>query len=104
NYSYLDRKGIPNYWAYADRFVMADHFFTSMYGPTLPEHLYAVSAQSNCIVDNKSTTDHEGNYCDDPTEDAPRFVPRDVRQHEDEIVQLERPITENGSNVYDIAD
>jgi len=104
NYSYLDRKGIPNYWAYADRFVLADHFFTSMYGPTLPEHLYAVAAQSNFIVDNKSTTDHEGNYCDDPTEDATRFVPRDVRQHEDEIVQLERRITENGSNVYDIAD
>ncbi|HEU5225721.1 MAG TPA: alkaline phosphatase family protein, partial [Actinomycetota bacterium] len=50
NYSYLDRDGVPNYWAYADRFVPADHFFTSMYGPTLPEHLYAVAAQSNFIV------------------------------------------------------
>jgi phospholipase C len=65
-YSYLDRDGVPNYWAYADRFVLADHFFTSMYGPTLPEHLYAVAAQANFIVDNKSTTDHEGSYCDDP--------------------------------------
>ena len=37
---------IPNYWAYADRFVLADHFFTSMYGPTFPEHLYTVAAQS----------------------------------------------------------
>src|SRR6185436_15924323 len=44
-YSYLDRDGVPNYWAYADRFVLADHFFTPMYGPTLPEHLYAVAAQ-----------------------------------------------------------
>ena len=103
-YSYLDRTGIPNYWAYADRFVLADHFFTSMYGPTLPEHLYAVAAQANLIVDNKSTTDHEGNYCDDATEDATRFVPSEVRQHEEEILRLERRITENGSNVYDIAD
>src|SRR3990170_8835309 len=23
-YSYLDREGVPNYWAYADRFVLAD--------------------------------------------------------------------------------
>jgi phospholipase C len=103
-YSYLDRTGVPNYWAYADRFVLADHFFTSMYGPTLPEHLYAVAAQANLIVDNKSTTDHEGNYCDDATEDATRFVPSEVRQHEEEILRLERRITENGSNVYDIAD
>jgi phospholipase C len=104
NYSYLDRDGVPNYWAYADRFVLADHFFTSMYGPTTPEHLYAIAAQSNFLVDNKSTTDHEGNYCDDPTEYATRFVPHDAREHRDEIMRLEREITGNGSNVYDITD
>ena len=104
NYSYLDRSGVPNYWAYADRFVLADHFFTSMYGPTLPEHLYAVAAQSNFIVDNKSTTDHEGSYCDDPTEYATRFRPADVRQNQDEILALERKITENGDNTYNIGD
>jgi hypothetical protein len=73
-YTYFDRSGLPNYWAYADRFVLADHFFTSMFGPTLPEHLYTVAAQSNMIVDNKSTTDHEGSYCDDHTESATRFT------------------------------
>lgn len=103
-YSYLDRDEIPNYWAYADRFVLADHFFTSMYGPTLPEHLYTLAAQSNFIVDNKSTTDHEGNYCDDPTENATRFEPRQARRNADHIMKLEREITHNGSNVYDIAD
>ena len=64
---------IPNYYAYADRFVLADHFFTSMYGPTFPEHLYTVAAQSDGVVDNKSTTDHPGSYCDDPTELTPHF-------------------------------
>ena len=103
-YTYLDRSGVPNYWAYADRFVLADHFFTSMYGPTLPEHLYAVAAQANLIVDNKSTTDQEGSYCDDPTENATRFIPKEVRGNEEEILRLERRITENGSNVYDIGD
>jgi len=103
-YTYLDRDTIPNYWAYADRFVLADHFFTSMYGPTLPEHLYTVAASANFIVDNKSTTDHEGNYCDDPTEFARRFMPRAVRENEERILELEREITENGSNTYDIGD
>jgi len=72
-YVYFDRSGIPNYWSYADRFVLADHFFTSMYGPTFPEHLYTVSAQSNGIVDNKSLADHPGSYCTDPTEYVPAF-------------------------------
>ncbi|HEY7659215.1 MAG TPA: alkaline phosphatase family protein [Actinomycetota bacterium] len=103
-YSYLDREGVPNYWAYADRFVLADHFFTSMYGPTLPEHLFAVAAQSNFIVDNKSTADTPGSYCDDSTEFATRFEPREVRQHEQRILELEREITANGTNTYDIAD
>jgi phospholipase C len=103
-YTYLEREDIPGYWAYADRFVLADHFFTSMYGPTLPEHLYAVAAQSNFIVDNKSTTDHEGSYCDDPTENATRFEPREARQNRERIMELEREITANGSNTYDIGD
>ena len=64
---------LPNYFRYADRFVLADHFFTSMYGPTFPEHLYTVAAQSDGIVDNKSTVDHPGSYCDDPTEFTPHF-------------------------------
>src|SRR5919198_2872453 len=64
---------LPNYFKYADRFVLADHFFTSMYGPTFPEHLYTVAAQSDGIVDNKSTVDHPGSYCDDATEYTPHF-------------------------------
>ena len=103
-YVYHDRDTLPNYWAYADRFVLADHFFTSMYGPTLPEHLYTVAAQANYIVDNKSTTDHEGNYCDDTTEYASRFNPPAARANEERILELERDITSNGSNTYDLAE
>ena len=103
-YSYLDRDGVPNYWAYADRFVLADHFFTSMYGPTLPEHLYTVAAQANWIVDNKGNAENPGSYCDDSTEYATRFDPSDARQFEHEIMRLERDITKNGSNAYDLAD
>jgi phospholipase C len=99
-YTYFDREGIPNYWAYADRFVLADHFFTSMYGPTTPEHLYAVAAQSNGLVDNKSTTDHEGSYCDDPTESATRFRPDLTTAEQHDIMGLEDRLTVNGQNTY----
>jgi phospholipase C len=101
-YTYLDRELIPNYWAYADRFVLADHFFTSMYGPTLPEHLYAIAAQSNEIVDNKSTTDHEGSYCDDPTEYATRFKPGLSKADRRRIMGIENAITANGDNAYEL--
>ena len=101
-YVYHDRDTIPNYWAYADRFVLADHFFTSMYGPTLPEHLYAVAAQSNFIVDNKSTTDTPGNYCDDSTEYATRFEPKDARSDAERIMELERRIARDDSSTYEL--
>src|ERR671914_780812 len=72
-YTQFREEGIPNYWAHADRFVLADAFFSSMYGPTFPEHLYTVAAQSYWIVDNKRTADHPGSYCDDPTEFTAHF-------------------------------
>jgi phospholipase C len=88
------RDTLPAYWAYADRFVLADHFFTSMYGPTFPEHLYTVAAQSYGIVDNKTTTNVEGNYCNDDTEITKRFPLEDLtRADVRTIMQLEEEIT-----------
>ena len=93
-YSQYDRDSLPAYWAYADRFVIADHFFTSMYGPTFPEHLYTVAAQSYGIVDNKSTTNVEGNYCDDNTEYTQRFPLEDLTEADiKRIMRLEENIT-----------
>jgi phospholipase C len=43
---------IPNYWAYARRFTLADHYFTSVHGPSLPNHLFAIAAQSGGAIDN----------------------------------------------------
>jgi len=84
-YNEFTRAGIPNYWKYADRFVLADHFFTSMYGPTTPEHLYTVAAQADGIVDNPQNSSVSNQFlCDDPTETAPAFdknlTPADVKQ------------------------
>ena len=49
-YVQFKRQGIPNYWAYADHFTLADHFFTSMYGPTFPEHLCMVALNQSCLI------------------------------------------------------
>jgi hypothetical protein len=37
---------IPNYWAYAQHFVLGDNMFSSLLGPSFPNHLYTVAAQN----------------------------------------------------------
>ncbi len=92
-YTQHTRKSLPNYWKLADRFVLADHFFTSMYGPTFPEHLYTVAAQSYGIVDNKTNADTPGNYCGDPQEFTKRFKLEDLSGDDlSRIMQLEDDI------------
>ncbi|HLJ69007.1 MAG TPA: alkaline phosphatase family protein, partial [Chloroflexota bacterium] len=44
--SELYASDIPNYWTYARNFVLADHFFSSVLGPSFPNHLFTVAAQS----------------------------------------------------------
>ena len=72
-YTSFERKGIPNYWDYADNFVLGDHMFSSMFGPTFPEHLYTVGAQANDAVGNKLETNMPGGYCEDPGETVYAF-------------------------------
>ena len=80
-YSTFDRETLPAYWAYADEFVLGDRMFSSMYGPTFPEHLYTVAAQAGRVVHNKLDTGlysveqgtGPGSYCSDPGERVYRF-------------------------------
>ena len=51
---YYDGTDIPNYWSYASHFELLDNFFSSLAGPSLPNHLYAVAGQSGGITDNLS--------------------------------------------------
>ena len=41
-----DAREIPNYWAYAERYVLQDRMFESAFSWSLPSHLYTVSAWS----------------------------------------------------------
>jgi phospholipase C len=50
--SYYDWHEIPNYWEYARRFVLCDRFFSSLAGPSEPNHLYTVAAKSGGLVNN----------------------------------------------------
>jgi len=45
-FTYYTQAQIPNYWAYAQSFVLCDEFFTTVLGPSFPGHLSPVAAQS----------------------------------------------------------
>ena len=51
-YTQLWPDQIPNYWHWAKEFVLADRFFSSENGPSFPNHLYAIGAQSAGAGDN----------------------------------------------------
>jgi phospholipase C len=53
-YTQLWEQDIPNYFAYARNFVLADRMFSSLHGPSFPNHLYTVAAQSGGIISNPS--------------------------------------------------
>jgi len=53
-YTQVNEQDIPNYWAYARNFVLADRYFTSVHGPSLPNGLFALAAQSGGVIDNGS--------------------------------------------------
>lgn len=62
-YTQIGESDIPNYWAYARQFVLADQYFTSVHGPSLPNHLYMVAAQAAGAIDDGGNPGN-GRYCD----------------------------------------
>jgi len=55
-YTQLTERDIPNYFTYARQFVLADRMFSSLTGPSFPNHLYTVGAQSGGAINNPSKT------------------------------------------------
>ena len=43
---------IPNYWAYARQFTLADHFFANELGPSFPGHMMVLAAQAGWAINN----------------------------------------------------
>ncbi len=62
-FSQYTEADIPNYWQYARSFTLADHFFSSMLGPSFPGHMFALAAQAGWALGNPSQLTPWG--CDD---------------------------------------
>ena len=75
---------IPNYWKYALAFTLDDHFFSTILGPSFPNHLVSVAATSGGTVDNPTGQSVHAWGCDGGpfsrvdgiTPDGRRFVTR----------------------------
>jgi phospholipase C len=70
-YVQYHRADIPNYWRYASHYTLADHFFSSIYGPTGVEHLWTFASQSDRFVDHERPGQFgtgRREFCDDPQE------------------------------------
>ncbi len=72
-FTQLHADQLPNYWHWAERNVLFDNFFASAQGPSFPNHLYSIAAQSGGAHDNprrKPGLTHGSNTfgCDAPAE------------------------------------
>jgi phospholipase C len=56
-YQVASEADIPNYYALAKTFAISDNFFSSLHGPSFPNHLYTIAAQSGGTVDNPPSAD-----------------------------------------------
>lgn len=50
--SQMRQSDLPNYWRLAQRYTLADHFFSTVNGPSFPNHLVTIAAQSDNTDDN----------------------------------------------------
>ena len=51
-FGYYDQSDIPYYWGLAENYTLFDNYFTSVMGPSLPNHLSLVAAQDDGIADS----------------------------------------------------
>jgi phospholipase C len=78
---------LPNYWHWAKDFVLSDAFFASVNGPSFPNHLFTIAAQSGGAHDNPeapASTDR-GDYktwgCDAPKSELVQVVDTEGKVH-----------------------
>jgi phospholipase C len=68
-YTEFTQADIPNYWTYAQKFTLADNTFSSLTGPSFPNHLYTVAATSGGAINNPHGVQGSSWGCDaDPAE------------------------------------
>jgi phospholipase C len=63
---YYNGTDIPYYWDYANNYVLCDNFFSSIFGPSFPNHLYIVSGASGKTDLSDSTYSVNGSFTANP--------------------------------------
>jgi len=58
--SQFHESDIPNYWTYAQDFTLCDNMFSSLHGPSFPNHLYTVAATSGGAINNPNNPQGPG--------------------------------------------
>jgi len=49
---YYDRREVGAYWSLAENYTLADRYFQSMFGPTIPNRLYSLAGQAGGLTTN----------------------------------------------------
>jgi len=75
-YTQYAEHDLPNYFAYARYFVLGDQFFSSLKGPSFPNHLYTVGAQSGGAINNPANGG-AGWGCDSPANSRVQIIEDD---------------------------
>ena len=76
-YTQLRSDQLPNYWRWAKEYALFDNFFASAHGPSFPNHLYSIAAQSGGAHDNPRRHPGLGSNtfgCDAPPEQLVEVV------------------------------
>jgi phospholipase C len=55
---------IPAYWTYGLHFTLDDHFFSTIMGPSFPNHLALIAGTSHNTIDNPRGQTHHAWGCD----------------------------------------
>jgi phospholipase C len=82
SYSQMTQADIPNYYSYAQHFVLGDHMFSSLHGESYSNRLYSIAATSGGVFtvpqplgSQKAAYDWG---CDDPSDYAVRLLNDDT--------------------------
>jgi phospholipase C len=77
---YHDNREIPNYWAYADNFVLNDEMFPPQIGPSQPSHHFLVSGWSAVCTNPQDPFSCHSDLANHttPNDDSERFAWTDL--------------------------
>ncbi|MDA4113261.1 MAG: alkaline phosphatase family protein [Thaumarchaeota archaeon] len=55
-FGYYDGSNIPYYWGLAKNYTLFDNYFSSVLGPSLPNHVYLVAGRDGDVINNSFAT------------------------------------------------